>query len=165
MALAEASGVMFVMTGVHQATMLWEVHSELRRRVDTVWMPPYSDRRAEDRLPFLRLLSSLERRYETADKMLVGISYDILAATGGVFAQIVQLMERASAAADDAGSNKIRRSHVESAYYPRVDIEAIWRDVEAFEEAMRAGDVSKRSSLARSRWLPGTKLSSTESSA
>lgn len=162
MALAEASGVMFVMTGVHHATRLWEVHSELRRRVDTVWMPPYSARRAEDRLPFLRLLSSLELKYETAEKLLVGMSYDILAATGGVFAQIVQLMERAHAAAEDAGSSSIRRSHIESAYYPRVDIEAIWRDVEAFEEAMLAGDIRKRSGLARTRWLSAGKFGSTD---
>lgn len=162
MALAEASGVMFVMTGVHQATRLWEVHSELRRRVDTVWMPPYSDKRAEDRLPFLRLLTFLELRYRTAEGMLVGMSYEILAATGGVFAQIVQLMERASAVAADAGSAAIKRSHVESAYYTGVDIEAIWRDVKAFEEAMRAGDVRKRSDLARTRWSAVGKPSSVE---
>jgi hypothetical protein len=153
MALAEAAGVMFVMTGVQSATRLWSVHSELRRRVVTIWVPPYSDKRPEDRVPFLRLLKSLEAKYSVSKRdLLVRMATDILAATGGVFAQVVQLLERARQQAFEAGQDRIHKQHIEAAYYSDVDLEAVWRDIHTFEEAMEAGDVSKRSAIAKARW-------------
>lgn len=153
MTVAEDTGTMFVMTGVHSAAKLWSVHSELRRRVVTVWVPPYSDSRPEDRDPFLRLLCSLASKYALSkNDLLVSMSYDILAATGGVFAEVIQLLERAKGIAMDNGVERICKGHIESAYYANEDLETLWRDIRIFEEAMRAGDVSKRSALAKTRW-------------
>lgn len=153
MALAEASGVMFVMTGVQSAVRLWEVHSELRRRVLTVWMPPYSDGRPEDWVPFLRVLQSLSLKYNLSKQdLLTGMAHDILAATGGVFAQIVQLLDRAHQVAYERGRDRIIKRDIQDSYYSNADLEAIWRDVKAFELAMKAGDVSQRAELARTRW-------------
>lgn len=153
MALAEASGVMFVMTGVHKASQLWAVHSELRRRVITVWVPPYSDRRKEDEIPFLRLLKSLSAKYPLShEELLLKMSADILAATGGVFAEIVELLERAKSMAAEAGNVRILKRHIEASYYGNDDLTTLWCDIEAFEQGMIAGDVSKRSALAKTRW-------------
>ena len=153
MSLAESTGVMFVMTGVHHASRLWDIHSELRRRVVTVWVPPYSDRRHEDRVPFLRLLNSLAAKHSLSrGDLLVRMSHEILAATGGVFAEIVQLLRRASSLAGEDGCAKIMKRHIEGAYLSDSDLAALWRDIEAFENAMRAGDVSRRAALAKSRW-------------
>lgn len=153
MALAEATGVMFIMTGVHHASRLWSIHSELRRRVVTVWVPPYSDTRPEDRVSFVRLLKSLGSKYPVSQgDLLVRMSADILAATGGVFAQIVQLLERARHLALEAGQDRILKRHIEAAYYSDEDLKAIWRDIHTFEQAMIAGDVSKRSALVKARW-------------
>ncbi len=153
MALAEASGVMFVMTGVQSAARLWEVHSELRRRVVTVWVPPYSDSRPEDWGPFLRVLQSLGLKYNLSKKdLLMRMAHDILAATGGIFAQIVQLLDRAHQVAYEQGRDRITKRDIEDSYYSDSDLEAIWRDVRSFESVMRAGDVSQRAKLARTRW-------------
>jgi hypothetical protein len=153
MSLAESTGAMFVMTGVHDAVRLWDIHSELRRRVITIWVPPYSDKRSQDRVPFLRLLRSLGAKHQLSrDDLLVRMPHDILAATGGVFDEIVKLLRRASSIASEAGCIKIQKRHIESAYYSESDLAALWRDIEAFENAMRAGDVSRRAALARSRW-------------
>lgn len=153
MAVAEATGVMFVMTGVHKATQLWSVNSELRRRVTTIWVPPYSDKRKEDKLPFLRLLRSLGTRHSLSQSdLLIRMSADILAATGGVFAEVVGLLVRAEVAARQDESNRILKRHIESSYYGTEDLKNLWRDIDAFEKSMLAGDVSERSAQARSRW-------------
>lgn len=153
MAVAEATGIMFVMTGVHKATQLWSINSELRRRVTTVWVPPYSDKRKEDRLPFLRLLKSLSSRYQLSQAdLLIRMSFDILAATGGVFAEIVELLVRAEVAARQDGSSRVLKRHIESSYYGTEDLKNLWRDIDAFERSMVAGDVSERSARASSRW-------------
>jgi len=153
MAVAEATGIMFVMTGVHKATQLWSINSELRRRVTTVWVPPYSDSRKQDRLPFLRLLKSLSSRYQLSQAdLLIRMSFDILAATGGVFAEIVELLVRAEVAARQDGSSRVLKRHIESSYYGTEDLKNLWRDIDAFERSMIAGDVSERSARACSRW-------------
>jgi len=153
MALAESCEIMFIMTGVHEAARLWNVHSELRRRVIVVWAPPYSDRRPADKVPFLRVLRSLESKFRFSQRdMLLRMSGDVLAATGGIFGQIFELLIRADHLAQDEGSNRILKRHVEGAYMSDADMTAMWRDVEAFEDTMAAGDVSQRSSLVRARW-------------
>lgn len=153
MAIAEATGTMFVMTGVHRATQLWSINSELRRRVTTIWVPPYSDKRNEDKVPFLRLLKSLSTRYQLSHAdLLIRMSFDILAATGGVFAEIVQLLARAEIAAREDDSCYVLKRHIENSYYGTEDLKNLWRDIDAFEVCMTAGDVSERSSRASSRW-------------
>ena len=153
MALAEAAGVMFVMTGIHTATRLWAIHSELRRRVTTVWMPPYSDKRKGDESHYLRLLKTLSAKYEfSRSDLLCTMATDVLAATGGVFAEIVQLLERATHQARLEGVTRIHKRHIEGAYYNDGDLATLWRDIEAFELAMEPGDVSKRSALVETRW-------------
>lgn len=153
MALAEATGVMFIMTGVHNASRLWAVHSELRRRVVTIWVPPYSDKRREDRDAFLRLLKSLSTRYSfSKNDLLLRMASDILAATGGVFAEVVQLLERAKARSLEQNGACILKRHIEESYYADQDLATLWRDIETFEQAMTAGDVSSRAKLASQRW-------------
>jgi hypothetical protein len=153
MSLAESSGVMFIMTGIHSVTRLWAIHSELRRRVIPVWMPPYSEKRKEDEVPYLRLLKTLCSKYTFSRReLLCTMANDILAATGGVFAEIIQLLERATQQAHLEGSDLIHKRHVEAAYYNDDDLSTLWRDIEAFEDAMQVGDVSKRSDIVAARW-------------
>lgn len=153
MSLAEASEIMFIMTGIHTATRLWAIHSELRRRVIPVWMPPYSDKRKEDESHYLRLLKTLSAKYEfSRSDLLCTMASDVLAATGGVFAEIVQLLERASHHARLEGAPRIHKRHIEGSYYSDEDLATLWRDIEAFELAMEAGNVSKRSALVEARW-------------
>lgn len=153
MALAESTGSMFIMTGIHRAVELWSINSELRRRVTPVWVPPYSDRRKEDRAPFLRLLTSLSEKHKlSAQDLLIRMAADILAATGGVYGEVVQLLSRAAEAARQEGSERILRRHVEASYYSDNDLANLWRDIEDFEHAMRAGSVAARAKQVRSGW-------------
>lgn len=153
MALAESAGVMCLMTGVHEAVRLWDVHSELRRRVTTVWAPPYSDTRPGDRIPFLRLLKFLGAREQLYRKdLLLRMASEVLAATGGVIGEVMQLLDRARKCATEDGSDRIAKRHIEASYYGDVELLSLWRDIEAFEYAMRAGSVQKRAALARMRW-------------
>lgn len=164
MALAEATGTMFVMTGVHDASRLWAVHSELRRRVITVWVPPYSEKRSEDRISFLRLLKSLSGRYLLSKKDLLLMMFsDLLAATGGVIAELIELLDRAARLAAEQDSPRILKRHIEHSYYNDEELTTLWRDIDAFERAMAAGDVSKRSALIKARWAAtGQQQESTE---
>jgi len=143
MTLAEKAGVMFVMTGVPGVTKLWEIHYELRRRVSVVWMPPYNVRTDWDREQFLRLLITMEtmEKLESAF-LLVTMSDELLAATGGIFAEVLQLLKRARVACRKRGGNGLSRSDIRSAVYPERDLAALWDDVRRFEKARAAADLS-----------------------
>jgi DNA polymerase III delta prime subunit len=153
MFFAEESEIMFVMTGVHQAALLWDIHSELRRRVTTVWLPPYSPRRKRDQEYFLRLLKNICTSHSFSPRDLpYRMAHDILAATGGVIGEITKLFERARLSARINGQPSIHRKDVESSYYNQRDIDTLWRDVQAFEETMAAGNVAMRASQVASQW-------------
>lgn len=153
MSLAESAGVMFIMTGIHTVTKLWAIHSELRRRVIPVWMPPYSDRRKEDETHYLRLLKTLSSKYELSKcDLLCTMAHDIMAATGGIFAEIIQLLNRAREKVFGEGGEYIRKKDIEDSYYNNTDMATLWQDIEAFEESMAAGDVSQRAALTAARW-------------
>ncbi|WP_369943131.1 ATP-binding protein [Xanthomonas medicagonis] len=153
MSLAEASGVMFIMTGVHQASDLWAVHHELRRRVAVVWVPPYGEKRVSDVENFRRLLKSMENRYPCSKSgLLNGMAFDVMYATGGVFAEVCQLLERANGKAQSDGGGKILKRHIEDSYLSNRDLEVLWGGIRAFEAAMRPGDVSKGAAAIRERW-------------
>lgn len=153
MSLAESAGIMFIMTGVHHAAQLWSIHSELRRRVAPVWVPPYSHRRKEDEKHYLRLLKSLTPKYPLSRSDLLYLMADeILAATGGVFGEIVQLLDRARRQAKAAGDRSILKRHIQAEYYNDRDLETLWRDIEAFEQVMETGCVTKRLEVIKATW-------------
>jgi ABC-type cobalamin/Fe3+-siderophores transport system ATPase subunit len=153
MAIAEDAGVMFLMTGVHTAVRLWEVHSELRRRVRVVWVPPYSDRRKEDMHCFLRLLETLSLRYECRPaNLMVDMAFDLLAATAGVLGELLELLAKAKRVALENGDGIIRRKTIEACFYNERDLASLWKDVNSFEEVMMPGDIRKRAELVQRRW-------------
>lgn len=153
MSLAESCGVMFIMTGVHQASELWAVHHELRRRVSVVWVPPYGEARADDVENFHRLLKSMEARYQVSRPgLLVAMAFDVMYATGGVFAEVCQLLDRAKGKAEADGGGKILKRHIEASYLSDRDLEVLWAGIRTFESAMKPGNVSKGAKSIRERW-------------
>lgn len=155
MALAECTGSMLIMTGTHKAVPLWSINSELRRSVTSIWVAPYSDRRKEDRAPFLRLLSSLSERHKFSKQdLLIRMAGDLLVATGGVYGEVVQLLSRAADAAGQEGGERILKRHIEASYYSDGDLANLWRDIDDFEDAMEAGSVTARAEQLKSSWVP-----------
>lgn len=152
--LAEEWGIMFVMTGVFRVHGLWEVHSELRRRVHKVWMPPYSQARAEDQLHWSRLMKNLSGRHPLLRRDVVfNLRDEILAATGGVTGEAVQLLDRAYGRARDDERSAISTDDIRASYHSEGDLLTLWSDIAQFEEIMPAADVSSRVSSIRSAWL------------
>ncbi|HEL7612665.1 AAA family ATPase [Stenotrophomonas maltophilia] len=153
MALAESAGSMLIMTGIHRAAQLWSIESELRRSVTSIWVPPYSVKRREDRAPFLRLLTSLSERHNFSEQdLLIRMAADLLVATGGVYGEVAQLLSRAADAAKQEGSERILKRHIEASYYSDNDLANLWRDIEEFEDAMEAGSVTARAKQLKSSW-------------
>lgn len=155
MALAESAGAMLIMAGTHRAVQLWSIDSKLRRSVTSIWVPPYSDRRKEDRAPFLRLLTLLSDRHNLSKQdLLIRMAADLLVATGGVYGEVVQLLSRAEDAARQEGGERILRRHIEASYYSDKDLANLWRDIEDFEDAMEVGSVTVRAKQLKSSWAP-----------
>jgi len=153
MFFAEENELMFIMTGVHEAALLWDIHSELRRRVTTVWLPPYSPRRKKDQEHFLRLLKSISTWHSFSPRDLpYRMAHDVLAATGGVIGEITKLFERAVQSARLNGQPSIHRRDIEDSYYNQRDLETLWRNVQSFEETMEVGSVTARASQIAARW-------------
>lgn len=153
MFFAEENEIMFIMTGVHEAALLWDIHSELRRRVTTVWLPPYSPRRKRDHEHFLRLLKNISTSHSFSPRDLpYRMAHDVLAATGGIIGEITKLFDRARQSARLDGKTNIHKKDVESSYYNQRDIDTLWRDIHAFEETMAAGNVAMRASQVALQW-------------
>lgn len=153
MSFAEKAGVMFLMTGIHRAIDLWSVHSELRRRVEVIWVPPYSETRSGDRERFAQLIKSVAARFPECDsKTLLSMDADLISATGGVFAEVVQLLNRAQKLALEERTSSITKEMIERCYYSQQDLETLWHDLRGFERAFAAGSVRKRSEAIREIW-------------
>lgn len=159
--LAESAGVMFIMTGIHHASELWAVHPELRRRVSVVWVPPYGESRAGDIDNFHRLLRSMESKYSLSKQgLLMSMAFEILYATGGVFAELRQLLDRAKVKAEEDGCAKILKNHIESSFMSNRDLDCLWAQIRLFEAAMKSGDVLKEAERIRARWKGGRLVAS-----
>ncbi len=139
MALGERSQLIFVFTGVPAMSELWITRSEIRRRSDFVWVPPYNALIAEDMSHFLALLRTLERDYAFEKGVLRLMSQDIMAATAGIYAEIQQLFGRAHDAALRDGREHIAKRDLESSVYNDATLRMMWDDVRYFEELREAG--------------------------
>lgn len=73
-------------------------------------------------------------------------------ATGGVFAEVCQLLDRARGKAEADGGGKILKRHIEASYLSDRDLEVLWAGIRAFESAMKPGNVSKGAKSIRERW-------------
>ena len=148
LSIAEHSWIMFIMTGVHTASRLWQIHSELRRRISTVWVMPYSPNRKEDEVPYLRLLKSVSDRFPLSrEDLLFDMADDIMAATAGVFGELEKLLKTAWKHAQFEGARRITKKHLEASYYGNDDLRTLWRDVEEFELVCKSGDIADLSSI------------------
>jgi hypothetical protein len=153
MSFAEEAKISFIMTGVPEVVRMWSIHSELRRRVDVVWMPPYSEKRPQDRQAFATLIRSRALRYPGCDvKSLLRADADMLAATGGTIGELDQLLNRASLLAAEESARGVSWSHVERCIYSQHDLETMWNDIHMFEKAMAAGSITARSSQIKEFW-------------
>jgi hypothetical protein len=148
---------MFVMTGVHRVHALWEVHPELRRRIHKVWMPPYSHAREEDELHWSRLMKNLSGKYTLYRRdVIFSLRDEILAATGGVLGEAVQLLDRAYERALDDGRTAVSADDIRASYHNLSDLTALWSDLADFEVVMKAADVKSRVATIRAAWAkPG----------
>nr|WP_298128835.1 AAA family ATPase [uncultured Pseudoxanthomonas sp.] len=153
MSFAEDAGIMLILTGVPEVVRLWLIHSELRRRVDVVWVPPYSEARNDDRQNFATLIRSLASRYALCDaKVLLGMDADLMAASGGVIDELIRLLERAVSLAEAEKARRVTRQHLERCFYADHDLEALWKDIRMFENAMKPGSVRERVRQIREMW-------------
>lgn len=153
MSVAEDAGVMFILTGVPEVVRLWLIHSELRRRVEVVWVPPYSELRAEDRQHFATLIRSLSSRYAECDeRTLLEMDTDLLAATGGVIDELIRLLDRSVILARSELAKKVKRSHIERCVYAMNDLESLWSDIRLFEKSMQPGSVDGRVKQIKLMW-------------
>lgn len=153
MILAERAGITFLMTGVPEAVVLWGIHPELRRRVEVIWTPPYSEKVGGDRVAFAKLLSSMPKRFPMIPaKTLLGIDVELLAATGGLLGGLEGLLRRAQVVAMNEGGAVVTKEHIESAYPSDKDLKAIWWEIHSFERVSTPGTVSLRAEEIRRLW-------------
>lgn len=146
--LAEESEIMFIMTGVAECKRLWAVHHELRRRVIVVWFRPYSPKRKEDHIHYLRLLKTISTQYSLSRADLLYImADDLMAATGGLLGHLLEVLNAAKIKAAVEGSTTIKKRHIEDSFYSDDDIARVWRDIQIFEDASRPGNVRKQAAV------------------
>lgn len=145
MTFAEKAGITLLLTGVPDVIRLWDIHSELRRRVEVVWMPPYSEKAEGDRARFAKLLSSFQRKYPSITRgLLHSMDVELLAACGGVYAELEQLLIRAVNRAADNDRAEVGKRDIHDCFHSQEDLEALWRDVHRFHRCMSSGSLKSR---------------------
>ncbi|MNN00079.1 hypothetical protein D3C81_1126620 [compost metagenome] len=153
MTFAEKAGVTLLLTGVPEVAELWNIHQELRRRVDVVWMPPYGEKSQGDRVEFAKLLSSFHRKYPQVPMDLFrSLDTVFLAASGGVYAELERLLVRSINRAADDGRSTVEKVDVEKSAHSQSDLEALWRGIHIFQNFMRAGSLDVRVSEIAKVW-------------
>jgi hypothetical protein len=153
MSCMESAGSMGLLTTIQNGTELWKGRSEIRRRMDVIWLAPYDVSDPEDLKCYVGLLKKLSSQFtfEPAD-LVETLAPEIAAATAAVYAEMVNLLERAFENAMDDGRTVIREKDFHAAYYSREDLTTLWNDVEAFWEAKRADKASAVTERADQMW-------------
>lgn len=142
--LSEGWQKRFVLTGVARLTELWDVFHDLRRRVLPVWFYPYNEQlRRGDRGRFMQLLKSSLRYYDfVREDDVRAIADDIMAATAGIYGEVIKLYMRARVVAAGEGQQVVEKIHLQKAFYDQSSLKTLWRGVDEFELAAKAGDPS-----------------------
>lgn len=116
-------------------------------------MPPYGISREEDELHWSRLIKNLSARYALTRRDIVfNIRDEILAATGGVVGEAIQLLERAHGRAADDGRELVTLQDIRASYHSDSDLVALWSDIDEFERVMKTSDVKERADSIKDAW-------------
>ena len=158
MSFAEQYRTNFLLCGVESAVALWESRPEVRRRAKIIFMPPYSDKRRQDREPFLRVLQNMELRFPVSKAgLLTKLAPDLLAASAGSYGVLERILDDAADACALSGKGVIEHADIEGAYYSDREHKRLWTNVREFEELMAEASISERSSEIAARWNIGAK--------
>lgn len=153
MSVMEAIGAMAVLTTVQDGAALWKGRSEIRRRMDVIWMAPYDVSQAKDLECYLGLLKRIAAPYSfSPENLLERLAPEIAAATAAVYAEMVNLFQRAEENAHDAGRTEIVEADFHEAYYSADDLETLWSDVSMFWEVKRSDKASAVTERADNLW-------------
>lgn len=153
MSIAEASGMNFLLSGVHTTCALWAERPEVRRRSDVIWLPPYSYERKEDRDSFLRLLRTLASPYSFSDKHLLRkMAPDLMAASAGIFGVLEKILKDARTKAELDERQAITKADIEDSFYGKKDYNKLWSDVTLFEEEMADAPIKERAAIVAGKW-------------
>lgn len=153
MSVMENCGAMGLLTAVQNGAELWKERSEIRRRMDVIWLAPYDVSVPDDLKHYLALLKKIGTRYTFDPPNLLGaLAPEIAAATASVFDEMVTLLERSFNNARDQGRSTIRKADIQDAYYNAKDLKTLWSDVETFWDTCRADKASAVSERADEIW-------------
>lgn len=153
MSVMESVGSMGLLTTVQNGTELWKGRSEIRRRMDVVWLAPYDLSDPEDLRCYLGLLTRVAAPYKfDPPDLYETLAPEIAAATATVCAEMINLFQRAQNYAFDEGRTEIKECDFHSAYYSADELNTLWADVASFWEAKRADKASAVSERADKIW-------------
>ncbi|GHD72577.1 hypothetical protein GCM10007164_20340 [Luteimonas padinae] len=153
MSIMEATGAMGVLTTIQDGAALWKGRSEVRRRMDVIWMAPYDVSKPEDLKCYLGLLKRIAAPYSfNPQNLLERLAPEIAAATAAVYAEMVNLFQRAEESAHDAGRTELIEADFHEAYYSADDLETLWSDVARFWEVKRSDKASAVTERADKLW-------------
>lgn len=139
MSIMECIGSMGLLTTIQNGVDLWSSRSEIRRRADVIWLAPYDVKNPEDLRCFIGLLKKLSEPYVFSPPGLIKeMAPEIAAATATVYAEIVNLFERARDNSHLRGSKVIVKKDIHNAYYSTKELDTLWRDVDEFWDARRS---------------------------
>lgn len=153
MSVIERQNINILLSGVHGTAALWAERPEVRRRSDIIWVCPYTDRRKEDRDPFISLLQSLAQRFTLSKpNLLLEMVHDLMAASAGIYGVLEKILTDASAKATGEGRAALIKRDIEASFYGNRDLNKLWDDVHLFEEAKRSDMVGNRAEQVAKRW-------------
>lgn len=150
MSVAEEARITLVLTGVPSSDALWNSRPEIRRRTTVVWVENYSLRDADETLAYTDLLKTLAEGIETSPRDLLELlGAEIVAVTGGIYAEIVNLLGRAKKCAADDGRTTLCATDLTNARLPADAIRKIWESVRDFEKARAVASAEDVQNISR----------------
>jgi hypothetical protein len=135
MQLAEECQLTLILMGTPRAAALWQCHPDVSRRALFVWVNRYREDRADDHVPFARLVKTVQRRYPFASATLALEHLQLaIVNSAGSYGELEQLFRRADMARARRGADHIEARDLKEAAYPQLQLERMWIEAKMFDD-------------------------------
>lgn len=151
MSLAVEANIIICFIGTHAMASLIELNTEPRRRTTRIYVPRYHREIPLDRTRFFSLCVELGLPFSGLDQPLIKKMFEFIElATGGVYAEVVNLFKRSHRHCKRDKRTEICQGDLEASVYREAEYIALWKDLNAYDALQQPVSLKRMEELCSS---------------
>jgi len=150
--LALEAAIVIVLMGTYRILTIWDRTSQFTRKMPTVHLRRYIETDEADVKAFVGILNQLCEIFKVeveGTQEILAQARSILAATGGIFGQLLALFQRADDIAEASGRSALTLSDVKQSLPRKHQVAKLWNEIIDGERRLEASDFESVISAAR----------------